>query len=75
LSTGTAFVLAEWLRNEPRCTCGWTGKRRVLRAQAVLDALFHCADTGHTPAGTPLDGKEAVPVIGRDRLSDYVGLD
>jgi hypothetical protein len=61
MSMGTAYVRAVWLRNEPTCSCGWTGKHRVFHGHAKLDALVHCADTGHTLVGLPLDAKAAVP--------------
>jgi hypothetical protein len=72
MSAATAYVLAEWLLNEAMCTCGWTGRRRIFRGHAVVDALLHCADTGHTPAGATPD---SVPVIKRDRVSSQVGPD
>jgi hypothetical protein len=72
MSTATAYVLAAWLRNEAVCSCGWTGKRRIFQGHAVVDALLHCADTGHAPAGTGPDG---VSVIKRDRVSTHVGPD
>jgi hypothetical protein len=72
MSAATAYVLAEWLLNEAVCTCGWTGRRRIFRGHAVVDALLHCADTGHTPAGTTPD---SVPVIKRDRVGSRPDVD
>jgi hypothetical protein len=40
-------------RNQAQCGCGWRGRRRLFRGSAVVDALMHCADTGHEPAGAP----------------------
>lgn len=34
-------VAPSWQRRQATCTCGWHGRRRLLRAVAVLDALTH----------------------------------
>lgn len=46
-----AYLLQDWLNNRAHCQCGWAGKRRWLRAGAVLDVLMHCAETSHMPVG------------------------
>ena len=44
-------VLApSWRRRHSACTCGWRGRRRLLPAVAVLDALTHARDVGCEPA-------------------------
>lgn len=45
----TTFVKAGW-RSQALCSCTWAGRRRLMRASAVVDALEHCAETGCTPA-------------------------
>jgi hypothetical protein len=40
----------------PRCTCGWTGKRRVALFLAGHDAWMHAAATGCVP-GVPFVSK------------------
>lgn len=37
-------------RRQARCSCGWAGRRRLLRSLSVLDALTHAARQGCRPA-------------------------
>lgn len=39
-----------WRRRHSACTCGWRGRRRLLPAVAVLDALTHARNVGCEPA-------------------------
>jgi hypothetical protein len=59
-------------RHQALCTCGYTGKRRLWRSIAVLDALEHASSCGWAPAvplitgttaapGTPTGGRHARP--------------
>ena len=59
-------------RRQALCTCGYTGKRRLWRSIAVLDALEHASSCGCAPAvplttgttaapGTPTGGRHARP--------------
>lgn len=43
-------VLLTGFRRDARCSCGWTGRRRLLRSFGVLDALTHAARQGCQPA-------------------------
>jgi hypothetical protein len=43
-----------------RCTCGWVGKRHLLRSAAVVDALLHAAQNGCAPA-MPLAEWKLIP--------------
>lgn len=43
-------VLVSRFRRQARCTCGWTGRRRLLRSLSVVDALTHAARRGCRPA-------------------------
>ncbi|BBY46872.1 hypothetical protein MARA_03020 (plasmid) [Mycolicibacterium arabiense] len=46
-------LVAPRRRRQSECTCGWRGRRRVLRSLSVLDALDHAARAGCHP-GVPL---------------------
>lgn len=37
-------------RRHPLCTCGWTGRPRLLRCLSIHDALIHAARAGCRPA-------------------------
>lgn len=37
-------------RPQTECTCGWRGRRRILRASAVIDVLIHASTVGCLPA-------------------------
>ena len=39
-----------WSRRSSSCSCGWRGRRRVMRSRSVLDALLHAASRGCHPA-------------------------
>ena len=39
-----------WHRHQGVCTCGWRGRRRLLRSIAVLDAHSHVTTSDHQPA-------------------------
>jgi len=39
-----------WSRHISSCSCGWRGRRRVMRSRSVLDALLHAASRGCHPA-------------------------
>ncbi|MCW2529330.1 MAG: hypothetical protein JWM76_4190 [Pseudonocardiales bacterium] len=47
------YLVQDWLNNQARCQCGWTGQRRFLRGGAVLDVFQHSSETGHLPIGAP----------------------
>lgn len=40
-------------KNQPVCSCGWIGKRRLLLSVAVVYAYLHCSETDCEP-GYPL---------------------
>ncbi|AFM20238.1 hypothetical protein Mycch_5575 (plasmid) [Mycolicibacterium chubuense NBB4] len=48
-------VLVSRFRRQARCSCGWTGRRRLLRGVSVLDALTHAARHGCRPAAPLVD--------------------
>ena len=48
------YVLVSWLRNRAQCQCGYRGKPRIFRGMAVIDAIDHCQEFGHTPVGAVL---------------------
>jgi hypothetical protein len=48
-----AYLLQSWFNNRGVCQCGWQGKRRWLRGNAVLDVVAHCQSTQHVPVGLP----------------------
>lgn len=47
-----AYVLARSFTNQAICSCGWQGKKRLLKSAAVVDVYLHCAVSEHLPAGT-----------------------
>jgi kynureninase len=49
VTTTRVFVFRRRLATAA-CGCGWWGRRRILRALAVYDALTHCAEVGCRPA-------------------------
>lgn len=42
-------------RQQAACTCGWRGRRRLLRSCAVVDALLHASRIGCQPAAPLVD--------------------
>lgn len=46
-----AYLVTSWLNNQAHCQCGYQGKRRWFRGNAVLDVIEHCATTKHKPVG------------------------
>jgi hypothetical protein len=48
-------LIAPTPRQPAVCTCGWRGKRRLLRSFAVVDALLHASRIGCDPAVPLLD--------------------
>lgn len=48
-------------RRQALCTCGSTGKRRLWRSIAVLDALEHASSCGCAPAAPLITGTTAAP--------------
>jgi hypothetical protein len=50
---GIVRVLIAPLRQRAACTCGWRGRRRLLRSFAVHDAHLHAGRVGCHP-GVPL---------------------
>jgi len=46
-------VFRTWVA-QASCECGWWGRQRLLRGQAVYDAHVHCADTVCVPAANLL---------------------
>lgn len=69
---GTVQVLIahRWCQR-PVCTCGWTGRVRMLRSRSVVQALIHAARSGCHPAvplikiGTPPAGCVTVDAAAR----------
>ena len=51
-------------RHQALCTCGYTGKRRLWRSIAVLDALEHASSCGCAPA---------VPLVAPAQRASYRG--
>ncbi|MDX1891814.1 hypothetical protein [Mycolicibacterium sp. 050158] len=48
---GVVYVhLLGFCHTTGRCSCGWTGRRRLLRAAAEQDAWAHAAQRGCTVA-------------------------
>lgn len=43
-------VLVTGRRRHALCECGWAGRRRLLHARSVVDALMHAAQAGCQPA-------------------------
>jgi hypothetical protein len=48
-------LIAPLPRQKAVCTCGWRGRRRLLRSFAVADALLHASRAGCHPAVPLLD--------------------
>lgn len=48
-----AYLVASWLNNRAQCQCGYEGKRRWFRGNAVIDVIEHCQVTKHKPVGLP----------------------
>lgn len=48
-----AYLVTSWLNNRARCQCGYEGKRRWFRGNAVIDVVEHCQATKHKPVGLP----------------------
>jgi hypothetical protein len=49
VTTARVFVFRAWT-SQASCECGWWGRQRPLRGQAVYDAHVHCAETCCEPA-------------------------
>lgn len=54
MTANQAYVVVSWLNNRARCQCGYEGKRRWFRGNAVLDVIEHCQHTKHKPVGLPV---------------------
>ncbi|MCV7416433.1 hypothetical protein [Mycolicibacterium litorale] len=48
-----AYLVSSWLNNQAQCQCGYQGKRRWFRGNAVIDVIEHCQLTKHKPVGLP----------------------
>ncbi|KUI39180.1 hypothetical protein [Mycobacterium sp. GA-2829] len=48
-----AYMITSWLNNRAQCQCGYEGKRRWFRGNAVIDVIEHCQLTKHKPVGLP----------------------
>ncbi|MGE2715272.1 hypothetical protein ACQI4L_14540 [Mycolicibacterium litorale] len=53
MSGPQAYLVTSWFNNRGRCQCGFQGKRRWFRGNAVLDVVEHCQVTKHKPVGLP----------------------
>ncbi|MCV7255265.1 hypothetical protein H7J86_24180 [Mycobacterium hackensackense] len=38
------------VRRQAMCSCGWSGRGRMLKAFALVDAWMHSGRTAHQPA-------------------------
>jgi hypothetical protein len=47
---GVVVVVRLRHRTRGRCTCGWVGKRHLMRSSAIVDALLHATQSGCEPA-------------------------
>ncbi|MDT5115511.1 MAG: hypothetical protein QOE30_1250 [Mycobacterium sp.] len=63
---GNVKVVVVRRRQRSVCTCGWRGRRRVLRSLSVLDALDHAARGGCHPA---------VPLVRHDPDGTFADVD
>ena len=46
-----AYLVVSWLDNRAQCQCGYKGKRRWFRGNALLDVIEHCEVTKHKAVG------------------------
>jgi hypothetical protein len=67
MESSSAYLLGSAFSHRGHCQCGWQGKRRWLRGNAVLDVLDHCVDTGHVPVSIPPitlgTSQQACPIV------------
>jgi hypothetical protein len=60
VTTARVLVFRTWVA-QASCECGWWGRQRLLRGQAVYDAYVHCAEVDCEPADALLiDYRSAV---------------